>query len=225
MVVPNQPGRTTRMPRDARRTQLLDAARSVFVSNGYHAAAMDDIAESAGVSKPVVYQHFDSKLDLYLALLDVSAEALVVTVRNAIASSDENSSRVEAAIAAYFAFVDEGSEDFRLVFESDLGNTLEVRERVEESERACAAAIAAAIGEQTGLSEAEAMLLGTALAGTARVSAQAWLSSGRPFSREHACDLVIALVWRGLAAFPVIAAPAPLAGVPAGSVGTGHHVR
>jgi AcrR family transcriptional regulator len=218
-----EPGRATRMPRDARRTQLLEAARSVFVTNGYHAAAMDEIAESAGVSKPVVYQHFGSKLDLYLALLDESTEALVVTVQNAIASTDENASRVEAAVAAYFAFVDEGSEDFRLVFESDLGNAVEVRERVEESERACAAAIAAAIGEQTGLSLAEAMLLGTALAGTARVSAQAWLSAGRPFPRAHACELVIALVWRGLAAFPVTAAPST--GVPGDPATSGDDVR
>ena len=219
-----EPSRATRMPRDARRTQLLDAARSVFVSNGYHAASMDDIAESAGVSKPVVYQHFGSKLDLYLALLDESTEALVVTVQNAIASTDENHSRVEAAVAAYFAFVDEGSEDFRLVFESDLGNIVEVRERLDQSERACAAAIAAAIGEETGLSVAEAMLLGTALAGTARVSAQAWLSAGRPFPREHACELVIALVWRGLAAFPVMAAPSP-AGVPVEPAASGDPVR
>lgn len=222
-----EPSRATRMPRDARRSQLLDAARSVFVSNGYHAAAMDDIAESAGVSKPVVYQHFGSKLDLYLALLDDSTEALVVTVRNAIASTEENHSRVEAAVASYFAFVDEGSEDFRLVFESDLGNTVEVRARLDRSERECAAAIAAAIGEETGLSVAEAMLLGTALAGTARVSAQAWLSAGRPFPREHACQLVIALVWRGLAAFPVISpsAPAGAANEPVPPVASGNHVR
>jgi len=101
---------------------------------------------------------------------------------------------------------------------------LEVRERLDQSERACAAAIAAAIGEQTGLSVAEAMLLGTALAGTARVSAQAWLSAGRPFPREHACELVIALVWRGLAAFPVMAAP-PTAAVPVGPAASGDHVR
>src|SRR5580693_10508456 len=60
----------TRLPRHERRRQLLDAALEVFVSQGYHAAAMDEIAERAGVSKPVLYQHFPGKLDLYLALLD-----------------------------------------------------------------------------------------------------------------------------------------------------------
>ena len=63
-------GRPLRLPRSARRKQLLEAAQEVFVAQGYHAAAMDDIAERAGVSKPVLYQHFPGKLDLYLALLD-----------------------------------------------------------------------------------------------------------------------------------------------------------
>jgi len=64
------------MPREARRAQLLDAARTVFVAQGYHAAAMDDIADRAGVSKPVLYQHFPGKLDLYLALLDAGIDDL-----------------------------------------------------------------------------------------------------------------------------------------------------
>ena len=65
------------MPRSARRAQLLESALDVFVANGYHAAAMDDIAERAGVSKPVLYQHFPSKLDLYLALLDAACDEVV----------------------------------------------------------------------------------------------------------------------------------------------------
>ncbi len=62
------------MPRRERRDQLLESALEVFVAQGYHAAAMDDIAERAGVSKPVLYQHFPGKLDLYLALLDASCD-------------------------------------------------------------------------------------------------------------------------------------------------------
>ncbi len=69
--------RGTRLPRRARRNQLLGAAQEVFVAQGYHSAAMDDIAERAGVSKPVLYQHFPGKLDLYLALLDQHCESLL----------------------------------------------------------------------------------------------------------------------------------------------------
>src|SRR5512132_3040698 len=98
-------GRGGRLPRSARRKQLLAAAREVFVANGYHAAAMDDIADRAGVSKPVLYQHFPGKLELYLALLDQHAEELIRRVREALASTSDNKQRVAASIAAYFDFV------------------------------------------------------------------------------------------------------------------------
>ena len=65
---PHRSDQRLRLPRDARRVTLLEAALAAFSQNGYHATSMDDIAERAGVSKPVLYQHFDSKLDLYLAL-------------------------------------------------------------------------------------------------------------------------------------------------------------
>jgi len=74
------------MPRKARRAQLLESALDVFVAQGYHAAAMDDIAERAGVSKPVLYQHFPGKLELYLALLDQSCDTIIDATREALAS-------------------------------------------------------------------------------------------------------------------------------------------
>src|SRR5438067_11906047 len=76
--------RSSRLPRHERRRQLLDAALEVFVSQGYHAAAMDDIAERAGVSKPVLYQHFPGKHELYSALLDESVGTLLETVGGAL---------------------------------------------------------------------------------------------------------------------------------------------
>ena len=129
--------RGTRLPRSARRKQLLGAAQEIFVAQGYHAAAMDDIAERAGVSKPVLYQHFPGKLDLYLALLDQHATELVKKVRVALASTTDNRQRVEASVAAYFDFVDGDGEGFRLVFESDLRNDPAVRERVERMLQEC----------------------------------------------------------------------------------------
>ena len=79
-----------RLPKPARRRQLLAAAQEVFVAQGYHAAAMDEIAERAGVSKPVLYQHFPGKQELYLALLDESVAALTATVRAALESTTDN---------------------------------------------------------------------------------------------------------------------------------------
>ena len=94
-----------RLPRSARRAQLLAAAQAAFVESGYHAAAMDDIAERAGVSKPVLYQHFPGKLELYLALLDERAGELEAAVRAALATTGTNKERVFATVAAYFEFV------------------------------------------------------------------------------------------------------------------------
>src|ERR1700753_428006 len=92
-ATPTTRPRGTRLPRLARRRQLLDAAMEVFVARGYHAAAMDEIADRAGVSKPVLYQHFPGKQDLYLALLDESVDKLVEAVARAIRSTSENRHR------------------------------------------------------------------------------------------------------------------------------------
>src|SRR5881397_281992 len=122
MTTSEVPARGQRLPRPARRKQLLAAAQEVFVAHGYHAAAMDDIAERAGVSKPVLYQHFPGKLELYLALLDTHCDALVQKIRGAMTATSDNKERVAGANRAYFEFVDHESEAFRLVFESDLRN-------------------------------------------------------------------------------------------------------
>jgi AcrR family transcriptional regulator len=181
---------------------LLGAAREVFVSQGYHAAAMDDIADRAGVSKPVLYQHFPGKRELYVALLEQHGDELMAGVRRALASTSENKQRVAATIGAYFEFIDSESEAFRLVFESDLRSDPEVRAMVDRVAWSCAHAIAEVIGEQTGLPAAEAELLGVAMAGMAHVTARYWLESGRQVDRVHAAQLIGQLSWRGIRGFP-----------------------
>ena len=194
--------RSARLPRLARRNQLLGAAQEVFVAQGYHAAAMDDIAERAGVSKPVLYQHFPGKLELYLALLDQHCNFLVDAVRAALESTTDNKQRVTATVDAYFAFVEHESGAFRLVFESDLTNERAVRDRVAQAELDCANLISAVIAEDTGLSPDESMLLAVGLTGTAQISARYWLASGSPVPRDVAAQLVGQLSWRGIGYFP-----------------------
>ncbi|WP_137122388.1 TetR/AcrR family transcriptional regulator [Segeticoccus rhizosphaerae] len=190
------------MPRSARRIQLLEAAQEVFVEAGYHAAAMDDIAERAGVSKPVLYQHFPGKLELYLALLDQHSNELTDLVVAAMSSTTDNAQRVAATIEAYFEFVDRDGAAFRLVFESDLTNEQAVRERVDNTSTVTAHAIAEVIGEDTRLPADEAQLLGIALSGMAQVCARYWLAQGTSIPRSEAARLVSILAWRGLGGFP-----------------------
>ncbi|MCZ1007606.1 TetR/AcrR family transcriptional regulator [Streptomyces lydicus] len=195
--------RGTRLPRRARRNQLLGAAQEVFVAQGYHAAAMDDIAERAGVSKPVLYQHFPGKLDLYLALLDQHCEALLHSVRSALASTTDNKQRVAATMDAYFAYVEDPGGAFRLVFESDLTNEPAVRERVDKVSLECAEAISVVIAEDTGLSRDESMLLAVGMGGVSQVVARYWLSSESTVPRDTAVQLLTSLAWKGIAGFPL----------------------
>jgi AcrR family transcriptional regulator len=198
--------RGTRLPRQARRKQLLGAAQEVFVAQGYHAAAMDEIADRAGVSKPVLYQHFPSKLELYLALLDQHADRLVDRVREALASTTDNKARVAASVSAYFEFVDgqgtEGEGAFRLVFESDLRNDPAVRERVERMTQNCVDAIAETIAHDTGYRAEEAQLLSIGLSGLMEVAARWWLTSPDRIPKERAVELLLGLAWRGISGAP-----------------------
>ena len=141
------------MPRPARRLQLLGAARDVFVAQGYHAAAMDEIAERAGVSKPVLYQHFPGKLELYLALLDESVDELIKAVSEALSSTNDNRQRVPATFKAFYDYVAGAGEEFRLVFESDLSNEPAVRDRLDRAMHECADMVAQFIREDAGVSD------------------------------------------------------------------------
>ncbi|MBF9067623.1 TetR/AcrR family transcriptional regulator [Streptacidiphilus fuscans] len=195
--------RGTRLPRSARRNQLLGAAQEVFVAQGYHAAAMDDIAERAGVSKPVLYQHFPGKLELYLALLDKHCDALVDAIRDALESTTVNKNRVLATTEAYFAYVASESGAFRLVFESDLTNEEAVRERVERVTRDTATLVSKVIAEDTDLPEEEAMLLAVGVCGLCQITARFWLAQDGTIPQDEAVRLVSSLSWRGLKGFPM----------------------
>lgn len=175
----------------------------VFVECGYHAAGMDEIADRAGVSKPVLYQHFPGKLELYLALLDSATEQLVESALAALESTEDNDERVVATVEAYFEFVGRNGAAYRLVFESDLRQEPQVARRVLRVEERTAAAIARIVRDATGLGEDEALLLATGVVGMAQTSARFWLAQGCPIPRESAARLVADLVWRGVSSFPL----------------------
>lgn len=201
----NQPIRGQRMPRSERRAQLLEAAQSVFVARGYHAAAMDEIADRAGVSKPVLYQHFPGKLDLYLALLDRHCDTLEHLVRDALSRPEgDNRDLVMATIGAYYDFVSRDGAAFRMVFESDLTSVPQVRTRLDGVELTCAELIADVISSDTGIDDERAMLLGVALAGMAQITARHWLGQNGALARDSAAELIGNLAWRGLGSFPLI---------------------
>jgi len=196
--------RGARLTRGARRAQLLLAARDVFAAQGYHAAAMDDIAEKAGVSKPVLYQHFPGKLELYQALLTTYADELVASVEQAIATTTDNQKRVEAAVGAYFDFVAGEGQAYRLVFESDMRAQPEAAAVVDGALSRCIDAIAEVVTVDAGLDTARAKLLAVGLVGLSQITARYWLDSDEGVPRDEAVALMSGLAWRGLAALPLV---------------------
>ena len=184
-------------------SQLLESALEVFVAQGYHAAAMDDIAERAGVSKPVLYQHFPGKLDLYLALLDASCDKIIDNCRLALESTHDNKQRVAATMDVFYEYVAGDTGAFRLVFESDLTSEPAVREQVDRVTSECAAMIASVIHEDTGLTDEASRLLAVSLVGMAQVSARFWLSEASTISKADAAALVAGLAWRGIRGYPL----------------------
>jgi AcrR family transcriptional regulator len=199
--------RSSRLPRSARRAQLMQAALEIFVSQGYHAAAMDDIADRAGVSKPVLYQHFPGKLELYLALLDQSCDTIIAAVESALAATTDNKLRVAATMQEFYAYVADTGGAFRLVFESDLRSQDAVRKRIDRVTNSCADAIAQVIHDDTGLPQEESRLLAASLVGMAQVSARFWLDGDGALPRRCAAALVADLAWRGIRGFPLTEDP------------------
>lgn len=199
---PNRVVRTQRMPREARRRQLLTAAHQVFVACGFHGASMDEIAEVAEVSKPVLYQHFPGKRELYIALLDEHMDEFSTLLTEAIASTTDNKLRVSATIRTYYEFIARDSQAFRLIFESDLLNDEVISGRIEAFNAKFARSIAQVISDDTTLPSAQALLMGRALAGMAQVSARYWVDMADEVPLQEASELVSRLAWRGIGRFP-----------------------
>ena len=105
-----------RLPAPARREQILDVALQVFAQHGFHGSSMNDVAEAAGVTKPVLYQHFDSKRDLYHSLLDEVGNRLLTSISKGVAEATDGKSQTRLGFRAYFRWVAEDHDAFLLLF-------------------------------------------------------------------------------------------------------------
>jgi AcrR family transcriptional regulator len=195
--------RGSRLPRDERRGQLLGAASEIFVDRGYHAAGMDEIAERAGVSKPVLYQHFTSKLELYLAVLDRHVDNMVSSVRQALRTTTDNRLRVRAAVHAFFEFIEHDGQGYRLIFENDYVSEPQVSAQVKVATEACTDAVFDLISHDSGLEPHRARMIAVGLVSISVDSARYWLDNDRPISREDAIEGTVAFIWGGLSHVPL----------------------
>jgi AcrR family transcriptional regulator len=195
--------RGTRLPRDERRGQLLIAASEIFVDRGYHAAGMDEIAERAGVSKPVLYQHFSSKLELYLAVLQRHVDNMVSGVRQALRTTTDNRQRLRAAVQAFFDFIEHDSQGYRLIFENDYVSEPQVAAAVKVATEACTDAVFDLISRDSGLEAHRARMIAVGLVGISVDCARYWLDADRPIAKDDAVDGTVQFAWGGLSHVPL----------------------
>jgi len=154
-----------RLPADQRRRQLLEVARDVFAQHGFHATSMDVIADAAGVTKPVLYQHFPSKRSLYVELLRDTGDQLLTALQTATARATTGRERLEDSLEAYFRFVVEEQAAFRLLFAASIRSDPEFARVVEGVVREAAETTASFI--EIPASEEHRRVLGNALVGMA----------------------------------------------------------
>lgn len=190
-----------RLSAEARRAQLIQVAREVFVEDGYHGAAMEQIATRAGVTKPVLYQHFESKKELYLALLTEDMSSLQSQVESAIDDARSNRERIQNGLAAYFEFIDANEGSFHLLFRETLGADPDFREVIERFRDGIAARIGKIIAEDTTYPIAVSELLARGVMGLGESAAQWWLERRSVDKAEVLKDLAD-LAWRGLSGLP-----------------------
>lgn len=122
------PVKIPRMARTAREQQLLSVALRLFVEHGYQGTAMGDIADAAGITRPVVYNCFGSKDALYLACLTQARQALEQSMLSAALAQEQPQARLRAGLEGYFQFIDANPLAWRLLYGSGVavaGNAAE----------------------------------------------------------------------------------------------------
>lgn len=187
-----------RLSADARREQILDVAIEVFGRAGYHGASMNDIAEAAGVTKPVLYQHFDSKSDLYAALLDEVGERLLGAIAKATADAPDGKAQTERGFQAYFRWVAHRHDEFMLLFGGGARHDADFGDQIRRITDAAAASIAPLIAVDISFEHRDT--LAHALVGLAEGASRRLVGLGESFDADEIAGEVSALAWAGLRA-------------------------
>jgi AcrR family transcriptional regulator len=187
-----------RLPASARREQILDVSVNVFARGGFHSTSMNDVAEAAGVTKPVLYQHFDSKRDLYLALLAEAGNRLRSAIAKAVAGASNGKEQTELGFKAYFHWVADDHDAFLLLFglraNRDEESTTAIRRITAEAASAIAPLIAADIDAE------HQRVLAHGLVGLAEGVSRHLVERGERFDPDVLGQQIADLAWAGLRA-------------------------
>lgn len=189
---------SARMPRDQRRTQLLETAIPLFTQSGFHATSMDDIATAAGVTKPVLYQHFGSKEELYDEVVVVTGKRLIEGVEELADFEGTTTERVRAGMSRFYQMVTEQAA-LRL-FTGHEHVSEQITARVTAVLDEMAVALASVLLAARHMTDAEARVIGRAMISLTQSTA-AMMHDVTESEREQILDTVAQLAVRGLTGF------------------------
>jgi AcrR family transcriptional regulator len=177
---------------------LLAVALKVFAQRGYHTTSMNDIADAAGVTKPVLYQHFDSKRALYTATLEAVGESMITALQSATAASPSGKEQTAAGMVAYFRWVANDPNAFSLLFGGGTRRDEEFAAVAEKVEKAAAELIAPLI--EAGVDAEYQRMVAHALIGMSEGVARHLIRSEQKFDPDTVGEQLASLAWAGLRA-------------------------
>ena len=193
-----------RLTAEARRAAILGAASTVFSARGYHSASIDDIASEAGVSKALIYEHFSSKQELHAKLVEAHAAELYERLAAAVPSAEGSASRLAAGLDAFFRFVEERRDAWRMLFrEAADPEAVAVLDRTLAQVTAVVAGLIAAepVAQRLPQGDQERergiLLIAQMLVGAAQTVAN-WWADNADVPRERLVETAMDFAWLGL---------------------------
>lgn len=184
--------------------QTLLAAHALFAERGYAAVKMDEIAAAVGVTKPLLYNYFGNKEQLYIACMERAGDSLTATVAEAVADSASPGDALGAGVRAFFAFLDSDRAAWAVLFDETLPRGGEIAERVADYRGAIVELVSGSLLSQLPQDRRDAVrvefeALSTALLGAAEALARWWLRT-EEISAAEAAELLISTIEPGLRA-------------------------
>ncbi len=197
-----QARRSGRLTAAARRAQLIEVGRAVFARRGYEATSVEEIAERAKVSKPIVYEHFGGKEGLYAVIVDREVEHIVARIVEAISTGTPRQ-RLEGAARAFLTYVAERPDGFAVLLRDAPASKR--RSEMPALMYDLAGRVGAIFTEQfrkAGYEANAAPIYAHALVGMVAFVGQWWTESRKPPPAEIVASHVSALAWMGLRHLP-----------------------
>ncbi|MBS2024761.1 MAG: TetR/AcrR family transcriptional regulator [Deltaproteobacteria bacterium] len=194
-------GNKKRLSAVERRAQLLEIGRKVFAQRGYEATSLDEVAAKAGISKPIIYEHFGAKEGLYAAIVDHELESLVQRISLSVEQGRPRA-RFEAAVLAFLGYVRDEPEGFAVLTRDSPTAARTGLTRVIDEVASRVGDVFQSEFQRAGYRAKVAPIYAHALVGMVTQVGQWWASERMPFPVEHVARHVVALGWMGLRHLP-----------------------